>query len=180
MSFRALILTVCFGSAIFAVPAHGQVAAPVTEQGTAEDLQSALVAVYESNPRLLAERARLREIDETYVQARAQGRPTVGGTASISQSWVNFPNGAAVFTGGTETGDINISGRPNDIGVQIRVAALRRSKNKQNWVFWRRGKIYARRKMISFCPQPALMSMFGAILKPPVSAEITSAYCPAS
>ena len=91
----------------------------MTEQETTEDLQSALVAVYESNPRLLAERARLREIDETYVQARAQGRPSIGGTASISQSWVNFPNGAGVFSGGTETGDINISGRPNDIGVQI-------------------------------------------------------------
>ena len=115
MSFRKLILAAFLGSAVLAMPAQGQ----QIDQSAARDLQSALVSVYESNPRLLAERARLREIDETYVQARAQGRPTIGGTASISQSWVNFPGGAAVFTGGMETGDINISGRPNDIGVQI-------------------------------------------------------------
>jgi len=85
----------------------------------AEDLQSVLVSVYETNPRLLAERARLREIDETYIQARAQGRPTIGGTGSIAQSWVNFPGGAAGFTGGAQTGDLSVSGRPNDIGLQI-------------------------------------------------------------
>lgn len=114
VSFRNLILTAFLGSAILAAPAHAQ------------DLQSTLVAVYESNPRLLAERARLREIDETYVQARAQGRPTLGGTASISQSWVSFPGGAAVFSpgaatavGGAANGDVSISGRPNDIGVQV-------------------------------------------------------------
>ncbi|MEP3654833.1 MAG: TolC family outer membrane protein [Litorimonas sp.] len=107
VSFRNIILTALLGSAVLAMPAQ------------AEDLQAALVSVYESNPRLLAERARLREIDETYVQARAQGRPTLGGSASISQSWVNFPGGAAVFTGGAENGDISISGRPNDVGIQI-------------------------------------------------------------
>jgi len=68
----------------------------ITPQAFAEDLQDALISVYESNPRLLAERARLREIDETYVQARAQGRPTIGGTGSISQSFVNFPGGASI------------------------------------------------------------------------------------
>lgn len=114
MSLRNVILTACLGAAVFVAPAQAQ------------DLQTALVSVYDSNPRLLAERARLREIDETYVQARAQGRPTIGGTASISQSWVNFPGGAAVFGGGAaqEVGgnindDLSISGRPNDIGVQI-------------------------------------------------------------
>ena len=88
----------------------------------AEDLQTALISVYETNPRLLAERARLREIDETYVQARAAGRPTISGTGSISQSGVNFPGGAAVFTGGavgSSDADFSVSGRPNEIGVQI-------------------------------------------------------------
>ncbi len=107
MSFRSVFVSALISSAVLAAPAQ------------AEDLQSALVSVYETNPRLLAERARLREIDETYVQARAQGRPTIGGTGTISQSWVNFPGGAAVFTNGAQTGDINVSGRPNDIGLQI-------------------------------------------------------------
>ncbi len=107
MSFR--ILTFSLMASLLAI----------TPQAFAEDLQDALISVYESNPRLLAERARLREIDESYVQARAQGRPTIGGTGSISQSFVNFPGGAAVFSNGAVDGDINISGRPNDIGVQV-------------------------------------------------------------
>jgi len=40
----------------------------------AETFQEALISVYNSNPRLQAERARLREVDENYIQARAQGR----------------------------------------------------------------------------------------------------------
>ena len=114
MSLRSVIVTLLASSAVLATPAW------------AEGLQEALVSVYDTNPRLLAERARLREIDESYVQARAQGRPTIGGTGSIAQSWVNFPGGATVFTagrpeaaGGEITGDISISGRPNDIGLQI-------------------------------------------------------------
>ena len=107
MSFRSVFIPAILGVFVMVAPAQ------------ADDMQNALISVYETNPRLLAERARLREIDETYVQARAQGRPTIGGTGTISQSWVNFPGGAAVFTNGAQTGDINISGRPNDVGVQI-------------------------------------------------------------
>jgi len=93
--------------------------AVLTPAAQADDLQEALISVYENNPRLLAERARLREVDESYVQARAQGRPTIGGTGSISQSFVNFPGGAEVFSNGLVNGDINISGRPNEIGLQV-------------------------------------------------------------
>ena len=107
MSFRFLTLTLLTGLAAYAAPVH------------AEDMQETLISVYETNPRLLAERARLREIDETYVQARAQGRPTIGGTGSISQSWVNFPGGAAVFSGGALDGDFDISGRPTEMGLQV-------------------------------------------------------------
>jgi len=80
VSLRLLTFSVLMAS-FAALPAPAQ----------AEDLKDALTSVYETNPRLLAERARLREIDESYVQARAQGRPTIGGTGSISQSWVNLP-----------------------------------------------------------------------------------------
>ena len=107
MSIRHIFLTACLGAAVWVSPAQ------------AEDMQSALISVYESNPRLLAERARLREIDETYVQARAAGRATIGGTGSISQSWVNFPGGAAEFSNGALEGDLSVSGRPNEIGLQI-------------------------------------------------------------
>lgn len=40
----------------------------------AQTFEEALISAYNNHPQLLAERARLREIDETYVQARAQGR----------------------------------------------------------------------------------------------------------
>jgi len=109
VSFRVLTFTV-LASLLAIAPKAG-----------ADDLPGALVSVYESNPRLLAERARLREVDESYVQARAQGRPTIGGTGTISQSFVNFPGGAAIFSGVASDigGDVSISGRPNDIGVQV-------------------------------------------------------------
>lgn len=109
MSFRVLTFAVLSSLTFLSLPAQ------------AEDLKNTLISVYEKNPRLQAERARLREIDETYVQARAQGRPTIGGTGTISQSFVNFPGGLGVFTGNpADFGeDFNISGRPNDIGVQI-------------------------------------------------------------
>ena len=111
MSRRHIILTACLGAAVLA-------ASPVQ----AEDLHTALMSVYETNPRLLAERARLREIDETYVQVRAEGRPTISGTGSIAQSGVNFPGGAAVFSGGavgSTDADFSVSGRPSEIGIQI-------------------------------------------------------------
>lgn len=107
MSFRLLTFTALASLLALTSPAH------------ADDLQDALISVYESNPRLLAERARLREVDESYVQARAEGRPTIGGTGSISQSFVNFPGGAEVFSNGLVDGDISISGRPNEFGLQV-------------------------------------------------------------
>ena len=107
MSFRILTLTVL--ASLLALNSSAQ----------ADELQDALISVYQSNPRLLAERARLREVDESYVQARAQGRPTIAGTGNISQSFVTFPDGADVFSNGLVQGDINISGRPNDVGIQV-------------------------------------------------------------
>jgi outer membrane protein len=42
----------------------------------AESLADAIALAYQSNPTLQAQRAQLRELDETYVQARAGWRPT--------------------------------------------------------------------------------------------------------
>ena len=51
----------------------------------AEDFQQALVSAYSKNPLLQAERARLREIDENYVQAQAAGRYTITANASLGR-----------------------------------------------------------------------------------------------
>lgn len=61
--------------------------------GDRDTLQTVLASVYNSNPQLLGERARLREIDESFVQARAQGRPDVSLAASASYEAQRSPSG---------------------------------------------------------------------------------------
>ena len=71
-----------------------------------DTLQDILASVYRSNPRLLAERARLREIDENYIQARAQGRPTMSAAGDTSYTYARTPETNSFFgaSGGEETG----------------------------------------------------------------------------
>ncbi len=52
----------------------------------AENFGEALVSAYQKNPRLMAERARVREIDENYVQAQAAGRLSLNADASIARN----------------------------------------------------------------------------------------------
>ena len=51
----------------------------------AEDMQQALISAYNKNPQLQAERARVREIDENYVQAQAAGRLNISAAASVGR-----------------------------------------------------------------------------------------------
>lgn len=100
--------------------------------GGAQTLPEALITAYSHHPRLLAERMRLQEVDESYIQARSQGRLQVDVNASygISASSVR----SDVFTG-----DMALSSTtyPATAQVQIiqpiyqggRVAALKR----QSW-----------------------------------------------
>ena len=66
----------------------------------AEDFQTALVSAYQRSNLLHAERARVREIDENYVQAQAQGRVSVVGTASAGFSRSETP--VTIFGGGIQ------------------------------------------------------------------------------
>lgn len=77
-----------------------------TDVFVGDTLQTVLASVYNSNPRLLAERARLREIDETYIQARAQGRPSLSVGGSFDAQVVRTPETNNFFgtSGGTTTG----------------------------------------------------------------------------
>ncbi len=58
----------------------------VTPTAQAETLQQALISAYNNHPRLKAERARVRESDEDFVQARSQGRlqSTLSGNTGAS------------------------------------------------------------------------------------------------
>ena len=51
----------------------------------ADDLRSALVAAYNTNPDMLAARANQRAVDENVPIAKAAGRPSVNGTASYTE-----------------------------------------------------------------------------------------------
>ncbi len=77
-------------------------------QSSGETLEEALISAYQNYPGLQAERARLRELDETYVQAGAQGRLTsdLSGTVSVDMSRtpsfsVPIPGFDDVITSGT-------------------------------------------------------------------------------
>ncbi len=54
------------------------------ERGAAETLSEAVRAAYQTNPGLLERRADQRALDETYVQARAGWRPTLGAQVTLS------------------------------------------------------------------------------------------------
>ena len=89
------------------IPNTAPVAVADTPMLTGSDtLQSVLASVYNSNPRLLAERARLREVDENYIQARAQGRPVLSAGATADAQLVRTPVSNNFFgaSGGTTTG----------------------------------------------------------------------------
>ncbi|WP_409431922.1 TolC family outer membrane protein [Litorimonas sp. RW-G-Af-16] len=64
---------------------------------SAETLQDTLISVYNKNPRLQAERARLRETDETYIQARAQGRLSATASGSYARTEVRTPETPGSF-----------------------------------------------------------------------------------
>jgi len=83
----------------------------------AETFQEALISVYNSNPRLQAERARVREVDENYIQARAQGRLTA--TASGSYGYTNARSLGASFFPGAAPQSTFAEGDPKAVQLQV-------------------------------------------------------------
>lgn len=81
----------------------------------AETFQEALISVYNGNPRLQAERARVREVDETYIQARAQGRLTATAVGSYGYTAAKTPRNDGFF--GASGGSVN--GHPHSAQLQI-------------------------------------------------------------
>lgn len=102
--FRLLIASIAIAVWGFAAPSH------------ADSLQDTLISVYNKNPKLQAERARLREIDENYIQARAQGRPqvTASGQYTLDASYLR---GSNLFNG--DGGSDWIYGNPRAAQIQL-------------------------------------------------------------
>lgn len=91
-----LALAVTDGATAQDVPMGPEAAVTLTLQTAGSDtLQTVLASVYRSNPQLLGERARLREVDETYIQARAQGRPSLSAGAGLSSQATQSPGDGA-------------------------------------------------------------------------------------
>lgn len=68
----------------------------------AETLGDAIATAYQTNPTLLSQRAQLRALDETYVQARTDYRPTVSVTAvgqALSQDSRNAQGVTSTYNG---------------------------------------------------------------------------------
>lgn len=72
--------TACAPIALVGILAVG----PACHTASAETLQQALAAAYKFNPRLDAERARLRATDEEVARAKSGFRPIINGTADIT------------------------------------------------------------------------------------------------
>ena len=116
---RVLLLT----SGVFLASAFSVVA-------QAESFQEALISSYNNSPRLRAERVRVKEVDENYIQARAQGRLTSTLTSSAAASIAQFPEQNFFGPSGLQT----VEGLPLDSAVQViqplyqggRVRALKR------------------------------------------------------
>ncbi len=94
------------GAMLAAVPAHG------------EDLRSALVMAYNTNPTLQAARAQQRALDETPGIARADGLPSVSANGSLTEVLRDNPAGNSIPSSGGFGPDRVLSGSAN-LGVPI-------------------------------------------------------------
>lgn len=60
---------------------------------TRETFRWALAASYKDDPSLEAERLRVKEVDENYIQARAQSRPQISANANLAETALRRPSG---------------------------------------------------------------------------------------
>jgi outer membrane protein len=103
----------------------------------AETLSDAIALAYQNNPTLQAQRATQRALDETYVQARAGWRPTLG--AQITANWAE----TQTPVGGRGV-DLDGDGVPDSFGA----GGVRRSNRGQgglsfNQPLWTGGRVAA-------------------------------------
>jgi outer membrane protein len=102
---------------------------------SAETLQEALVAAYNSNPQLQAERAALRGSDEDVASAKSGYRPSVGTQSSVDNGFIDN-DGATFQTGVNVQQPLYRGGRTGnsvaaaEYGVKIGREQLRGTENR--------------------------------------------------
>ena len=112
----------------------GLVVVAPSQIAQAETFQEALISAYQTNPRLKAERARVKEADENYIQARAQGRLNSSLSGSIGGQALRSPQQSLFGASGERSIQ---EGYPRSTQLQIiqpiyqggRVKALKRQAN---------------------------------------------------
>lgn len=72
--------------AVFACAAGVLLSLALPAPGLGQTLEESLAAAYRSNPTLAAQRAQLRQTNESYYQARAGGLPSLSASASVSDT----------------------------------------------------------------------------------------------
>src|SRR5271154_2006775 len=66
--------------------------AAAPHEAVAETIEAALARAYENNPQLNAQRAIVRQTDETVPQALSGYRPTISATATVGREYSDFKN----------------------------------------------------------------------------------------
>ena len=100
----------------------------------AETLEEALAAAYNSNPTLAAERAALRATDEDVASAKSGYRPSISGSAEVSDSYIDF-GGVSYSSGINAQQSIYRGGRTKnnvaaaEFGVKVGREQLRGTEN---------------------------------------------------
>ncbi len=98
-------------------------AALATAAGAArgETLGDAIALAYQSNPTLQAQRANLRGLDESYVQARANYRPTITAQGTVTSETNNCTSSPFIIGGGCKSPSLHLGGSINSstAGVSI-------------------------------------------------------------
>ena len=87
-----------------------------TQTVHSETFEEALISVYNSNPRLMAARFQLREVDENYIQARAQGRLNANISGNLGYA-TNRSSGA--FVPGLPDQSFSREGTPSAAQFQV-------------------------------------------------------------
>lgn len=93
-----------------AVCSAGLVLGLAAGPASAETLADAIALAYDSNPTLQAQRATQRALDESYVQARAGYRPTLGAQLQGNYSEIRSPGGQQIDTNNDGIPDAVVSG----------------------------------------------------------------------
>lgn len=153
---RKFALALLQTSIVFAI------ASPTTG---AETLRDAMAMAYEGNPILEAQRAALRSVDETVMQANSNYLPRVNGTGSIDRTETDIAIGPIVQAGTTIPGtqDIGFNATNKNVGARVDQPIFRGLRTK-NAVRRAKASVLAQRAGLASVEQDTLLQTVAAFM----------------